>query len=720
MIRFLSHFLMERGKAKAMVPIYVSIIIAYCNPSFAGDLFQTPILYNVNDYAMYVAMDDLNGDGKKDMIVGKYYGSISVSLGNGDGTFGGMTNFSIPIDCRSIVLKDFNNDGMTDIAALAYSHDALTILVGHGDGTFTRISDMNTGNVMQLSIISEDFNNDGNADLAIGNGSGVKLLAGNGDGTFTMQDLISLTWNRLNNVVAADVNADGNMDILLANRNDFGRGPYLLLGNGDLSFQVVNLYDRFPTGASAVNSDIVTEDFNGDGKLDIVALSNIYGQTITLLAGNGDGTFQAGVEVNRAFGDSNDVKTADLNCDGNMDIIAGLNAYSAGRIDVSLGNGDGTFSAVDRYSSGGSSLYEMVPEDLNNDGFIDLAVTNVYTKTVSIMLNSGIACTSDITANAGSDQIVEQTSPEGAEVILDGAGSTGENLAYEWTWPGGSATGINPQVVLPAGKTTVTLTISNGSSTSDDTVLITVEDTVCPSGYSIINGTMGNNDWYISNVNIVLQGVDSGSGVKEIHYIVNGGAEHVVSGSSAGLVISTEGISSITYWVVDNAGNVGASKTDSGKIDKTAPNVMIISPSASDYAISENITIDFQVSDSGSGLLSSSASLDGATINKGQYVMFYNLTPGTHTLVVSASDIAGNSVNQSITFNIIVTSDSLSELVDILYSLGEIKNKGIATSLKKQIESGQINALLNHIDAQAGKQISTYGADLLKSAISAL
>lgn len=87
-------------------------------------------------------------------------------------------------------------------------------------------------------------------------------------------------------------------------------------------------------------------------------------------------------------------------------------------------------------------------------------------------------------ADAGPDQIVEQTSYAGAEVTLDGSKSTDDGqlqpLTYTWTWDGGSAAGVNPTVTMPLGKTTVTLTVYDGQYSDTDTVDITVQDTTPP------------------------------------------------------------------------------------------------------------------------------------------------------------------------------------------------------------------------------------------------
>ena len=86
-------------------------------------------------------------------------------------------------------------------------------------------------------------------------------------------------------------------------------------------------------------------------------------------------------------------------------------------------------------------------------------------------------------ADAGPDQNIEQTYYQGADVTLDGSGSSdpdGDPLTYSWTWAGGSATGVSPTVSLPLGTTTITLTVNDGEFTDVDTVVVNVVDTAPP------------------------------------------------------------------------------------------------------------------------------------------------------------------------------------------------------------------------------------------------
>ena len=106
-----------------------------------------------------------------------------------------------------------------------------------------------------------------------------------------------------------------------------------------------------------------------------------------------------------------------------------------------------------------------------------LNMTETATATITVLQNTPPL------ANAGPDQFIEQTSPEGANVTLNGTGSSdpdNDTLTYYWNWTGGSAQGATPTVMLPPGNTTVTLTVSDGLANSTDMVNIVVQDTTPP------------------------------------------------------------------------------------------------------------------------------------------------------------------------------------------------------------------------------------------------
>lgn len=168
-------------------------------------------------------------------------------------------------------------------------------------------------------------------------------------------------------------------------------------------------------------------------------------------------------------------------------------------------------------------------------------------------------------AVAGDDQVIEC----GNSVTLDGSASNdpdGDSLIYRWSWQGSSAEGPISTVQFPMGATEVTLTVTDGKNTATDTVNIIVRDTVPP--FTTIMGA--DDSWHNTDMQITFVASDSCSGVKDIHYSVNG-VEAIISGDRASLALSADGIYDINYFSVDNTGNIESSKTVTLKIDKTSP-----------------------------------------------------------------------------------------------------------------------------------------------------
>jgi FG-GAP-like repeat/Abnormal spindle-like microcephaly-assoc'd, ASPM-SPD-2-Hydin len=172
--------------------------------------------------------------------------------------------------------------------------------------------------------------------------------------------------------IAIDVNGDGKIDLV----GGSGNGMSVLLGNGDGSFQAPGLYPFF--GASSggyLNSATVTGDFNGDGKPDF-AFSSGASNVLAVVLGNGDGTFGSPYSVTlQTTYVVNFLFAADVNGDGKLDLISGNNLAPGTSDDatfsVCLGNGDGTFQSPANYQVG-SYMASMAIGDINNDGKLDL------------------------------------------------------------------------------------------------------------------------------------------------------------------------------------------------------------------------------------------------------------------------------------------------------------------------------------------------------------
>lgn len=301
------------------------------------------------------AFADFNGDGMLDVL------SASGSLVTGVNPSGFAPPTYIGITGRIVVSGDFNQDGKQDAVFVASPGSAfpttLSVMLGNGDGTF-RAGPVYTVNSQIAALAVADLNNDGHLDLIAGtspvggiNSTPVLVLvfAGAGNGTFTQTATISLPGPLdglagANNIAVADFNKDGYPDIALVQ----GSSVAILLGTGGGAFGPPSLVTMPST--IFLGPGVVAADLNGDQKLDLlISTQNTYN---ILLAGNGDGTFAAGTTLNLlqstqayAFADANGDRIPDL-------IACGREGDAA----VMLGQSGGTFEAPQRYILGTEGL----------------------------------------------------------------------------------------------------------------------------------------------------------------------------------------------------------------------------------------------------------------------------------------------------------------------------------------------------------------------------
>lgn len=224
-------------------------------------------------------------------------------------------------------------------------------------------------------VATGDFNNDGHTDIVgFDNSGNLNVALGGGDGTFQeLPSLKLLTYASIEEIVVGDLNADGRQDlVVLAYAGDC---LTILLGNGDGTFTVGSspIRGTFPSG-------IAMSDFNHDGKLDL-AVSNVTTSNVSILLGNGDGTFTSAAVLSTASGPAN-MLTADFDSDGVSDLaVLTLTDYA---ITIYHGNGDGTFTAASTPAYVGFDITCLATADVNGDGAADILVGAAFFGPISL------------------------------------------------------------------------------------------------------------------------------------------------------------------------------------------------------------------------------------------------------------------------------------------------------------------------------------------------
>jgi hypothetical protein len=366
--------------------------------------FATGIYYNnngdQNKYISHGTVADMNGDGNNDIVaIDDGSADISVFLGHGDGTVA-VEPLSYNVGgyaWNAPLVADFNGDGLNDVVESDDNYN-LVYLQGYGDGTLRGAATYELTNSFNqdaytYSVASGDFNGDGIPDVVVGQtnnfgSTGVAVYLGKGDGTFYPADSYGPSPN-MSFVAVGDFNGDGKLDIAAIDRAD--DVLQIFLGNGDGTFSIGATYTT-STASNPSAEELVVGDFNKDGKLDI-AVANQNTGDVGVLLGKGDGTFAAAVSYPITSYSPFDIATADLNGDGYLDLA--VTAYSDGPsvigILLSNSNAPGTFAAVNFVTVNGNPE-NLALGDLNNDGKIDMAVTEfngaTFNGQIEIFLNT--------------------------------------------------------------------------------------------------------------------------------------------------------------------------------------------------------------------------------------------------------------------------------------------------------------------------------------------
>jgi hypothetical protein len=331
---------------------------------------------------------DVNGDGHPDLVVSSANVEFSlgdekirVLLGNGDGSFQTIANPDTGVYLSSVAVADVNGDGKPDLVLTNSSlSGTVGVLLGNGDGSFQDRQSVLAG-VYASSLVVADVNGDGRPDLVLSDDQSVSVLLGNGDGTFQAPQTV-MTGTGLTVEAVADLTGDGKLDLVVLDQGS--TSVDVLLGNGDGTFQAPRSVDLLSGGFLTVE----VADLNGDGKPDLV-VGYISEDRVSVLLGNGDGTFQAPrpIDLSGLSGNIQFVQVADLNGDGKPDLIVGDNTTSS-EVEVFLNQGDATFQALPPIATATNPRLLAVA-DLTGDGKPDLIMTYLFSTSLSVLLGNG-------------------------------------------------------------------------------------------------------------------------------------------------------------------------------------------------------------------------------------------------------------------------------------------------------------------------------------------
>ncbi|MCO6455599.1 MAG: VCBS repeat-containing protein [Pirellulaceae bacterium] len=343
-----------------------------------------------------VAVGDLNGDGFED-VVGmtnvarvaiEFRGSLWLFLGQGLGRFAQPLRVDVGFNVSAVTLADVNGDGALDLVAATSSNGVdrrVSVRLNDGAGGFpNQVSTLDSNAAPMLRVA--DFNRDGVADLVTSAGpNGIRMLLGNGDGTFAAGQNVAIGGTPNNSQFdVGDINGDGFLD--LVSSLFAGSAVSLVLGNGDGTFAAPVLLDTTTPAGAEVRAVAVT-DVDGNGSNDVVAA--LTGRVMLVFRNDGVGGFDRADFPLTNPGDANvaaprTMQLNDLNGDGLPDALV----LHEGGVQLLRNQGGGDFSTPTTLRVGNRPS-AMALGDLNQDGSLDLVSVDVQGQSVGYFLGTG-------------------------------------------------------------------------------------------------------------------------------------------------------------------------------------------------------------------------------------------------------------------------------------------------------------------------------------------
>jgi hypothetical protein len=342
-------------------------------------------------YPAGLLVGDFNRDGNLDLAFGNLYDrqGIFIAPGNGAGGFGDPIRFADGYG-RPVGIGDFSGNGSKDLALAKINGILLFMENPAGGFTSPEISDVR---YRPTSVVIADFNGDGIRDLTVGTdySSEVHLLLGQATGGFALSSSVGVG-GPVRSLAVADLDSDGRPDLVVAR----GRGScptpigvpvcpgpaIVILLSGGEEFEIAK---EIPLEKDPAT--VAVADFNGDGRMD-VAVIDPASDRVLILFGTASGNF--GPPTAYAVGRSpSTLVIADFNGDGQPDLAVAN--YASGDVSILLGRDDGTFMPAQSVSGAVSAegLVAIIAADFDRDGRTDLAVASAGSKSVLLRLGHG-------------------------------------------------------------------------------------------------------------------------------------------------------------------------------------------------------------------------------------------------------------------------------------------------------------------------------------------
>jgi len=357
---------------------FVSNVMAQEMSSSADSVIQ------IGYTARSIVCADFNGDEAPDLAVARSddpsNNPVLIFLNDGYGVLSTTADsaYENTATVKCITTGDFNDDDIPDLATAIHEDSTVAILIGNGDGTFTRIDAINTATEPE-ALLSQDLNNDTHDDIAVVSNYGyLMVFKGNGDGTFA--EAVNKTGiGTADDIFAHDMNGDNYLDLLVGTGNIWNVNIHINDGQGNFP-----THEGFRT--PQVTWRVTAGDFNNDSYPDFVGGSGSYDtDNVYIMQNDGEDSFTCSDTITPGTY-VNDLSVGDYNNDNNLDILVGDRAG----LYILMGTGDGNTSTIDTIAYEPPNNYRanyLNSVDIDGNGRPDLVVAR--DEQISIFYNTG-------------------------------------------------------------------------------------------------------------------------------------------------------------------------------------------------------------------------------------------------------------------------------------------------------------------------------------------